>query len=323
MSWQALNWAAKQKCGSPITKSVLLVLANYSSEDGYCYPSQSTLCEITELSERAVRTHLSGLEELGLIQREDRRRANGTRKSDGFWLMWNPENGPEKVIGKASENVPINRHVVPDVNRHVVPDADVAENFENSNLSNSLELKNGNHQPARSAGLEPLIREPSENLNLVEDRKNPDLRLTQKVEKKKPPDFTAEDYDLALKMAAAIAARYPAGSPPKPPNCHSWSRIIRLLRERDGRSLTQIRSLFEWAMADSFWSRNVLCPATLRKQWDRLVLQRETSQRGLPNARASPSERKPKCCLCQREGYYRHEYDWYCRNHEREWSEAS
>jgi len=61
----------------------------------------------------------------------------------------------------------------------------------------------------------------------------------------------------------------------KEPNLKKWGNDIRLMRERDGREVSEIRSLFDWANNDSFWQSNILCPATLRKQWDKLILKRK------------------------------------------------
>ena len=60
----------------------------------------------------------------------------------------------------------------------------------------------------------------------------------------------------------------------KAPNWAQWANDIRLMREQDGRTHHDICSLFKWANLDPFWSANVLCPKTLRKQWDKLTAKR-------------------------------------------------
>ena len=88
MSVQALTWAFKQEITPAGLKFILVALANYASDDGYCYPSQKKLGELTGQSERAVRGHLATLERRGFIAREERRKEDGTRNSDGFYLVW-------------------------------------------------------------------------------------------------------------------------------------------------------------------------------------------------------------------------------------------
>ena len=58
----------------------------------------------------------------------------------------------------------------------------------------------------------------------------------------------------------------------KVPDFNKWANIIRLMRERDGRQDAEIRELFKAADDDEFWQKNIRCPATLRKQWDKLDL---------------------------------------------------
>ena len=60
----------------------------------------------------------------------------------------------------------------------------------------------------------------------------------------------------------------------KTPNWAQWANDIRLMRTQLGYTHHEICSLFKWANLDPFWSANVLCPKTLRKQWDKLTAKR-------------------------------------------------
>ncbi|MCU8008477.1 replication protein [Shewanella sp. SM87] len=59
----------------------------------------------------------------------------------------------------------------------------------------------------------------------------------------------------------------------KQPNWPDWANQVRLMRVQDQRTHHEICKLFKFANSDSFWASNVLCPKTLRKQWDRLTVQ--------------------------------------------------
>lgn len=87
MSAQALTWAYAQTVKPATAKFVLVTLANASNGDGYCWPGQRRLMEWTGMSERALRDQISVLEAAGLIVRERRHRKNGSRTSDGYWLV--------------------------------------------------------------------------------------------------------------------------------------------------------------------------------------------------------------------------------------------
>lgn len=64
------------------------------------------------------------------------------------------------------------------------------------------------------------------------------------------------------------------------PNLDDWANTIRLIRERDNRTDDEIRELFQWANGHDFWQANILSPATLRKQWDKLTLQKARNGNG-------------------------------------------
>lgn len=72
MSVEAITWASKQTAGSPGAKLVLIALANYANDRHECWPSQNTLAQWTEQSDRTIRTHLATLESMGLISRQSR-----------------------------------------------------------------------------------------------------------------------------------------------------------------------------------------------------------------------------------------------------------
>jgi hypothetical protein len=84
--------------------------------------------------------------------------------------------------------------------------------------------------------------------------------------------YTDADLDLAQWMYERIVqlhARF------KKPHWPTWANDIRLMRDIDKRTRDEIKSVFAWANNDSFWCTNILSPAKLRKQFDRLVIQLE------------------------------------------------
>ncbi len=86
MSLDALSWAFNLELPNSGAKLTLLALANFSDENGEAYPSQKAISVKTCLSERAIRGHLVTLEQLGIISRIARKRANGSYTSDRFKL---------------------------------------------------------------------------------------------------------------------------------------------------------------------------------------------------------------------------------------------
>lgn len=82
---------------------------------------------------------------------------------------------------------------------------------------------------------------------------------------------SAED----LKTAQWISARVKQINPTcKAPDMTSWSNTVRLMRQIDNRSHQDICALYDWASKHHFWQTNILSPESLRKQWDKLTMQR-------------------------------------------------
>ena len=76
MSNIALSWAFKCHVGNASAKAVLVYLADRADDDGSAaYPKIETIVNVTELSERTVRSSLKLLQERGFIRRGDQRYA--------------------------------------------------------------------------------------------------------------------------------------------------------------------------------------------------------------------------------------------------------
>ena len=58
------------------------------------------------------------------------------------------------------------------------------------------------------------------------------------------------------------------------PNMDSWANEIRLMRENDGHSHSEIMDLFRFANSDNFWKSNILSPKKLREKWDVLTIKK-------------------------------------------------
>ena len=67
-------------------KLLLLALANFANEQMECFPSQKRLAEDTCMTDRTVRAAFRSLEDKGLVERSERRRADGYRASDRIVL---------------------------------------------------------------------------------------------------------------------------------------------------------------------------------------------------------------------------------------------
>ena len=84
-SYRALDWAWKQQL-PPTAKLVLINLAGRIDQAYSCYPSLTTICEDTGLSRSSVTRTLNLLEDNDLLMRASRQRANGSTRSNRYYL---------------------------------------------------------------------------------------------------------------------------------------------------------------------------------------------------------------------------------------------
>jgi len=79
--------AMKQEGLRPAAKIVLYWLSDHhNGETGLCCPSLSTLAKECEMNKATVARHLTQLEEMGLIIRQERHRSNGSQTSSEYGL---------------------------------------------------------------------------------------------------------------------------------------------------------------------------------------------------------------------------------------------
>ena len=246
MSVQAITWAYQTDISDPIKKFILVTLGNYADEYGVCWPSQTTIIAACPCSVRKLRECLKSLEADAWIQRIQRRRKNGSRRSDavllvGFLERKIPLLADEHPILALLDVVPddtlttINRHVVPGLNRHVVPGPPrhVVPD-----------------PPARGAALEPSL-EPSITTTGARDAREPWLDRCLEAVNSHAVDAAAlasnhellaiwkrEGYDLDADVIPLLVARTEVPRPVEQ-RITSWAYFRDALRSAKTKRLRQ------------------------------------------------------------------------------------
>lgn len=105
-------------------------------------------------------------------------------------------------------------------------------------------------------------------------------------------DFSDQDIQTARWMFGLIQGIHPSH---KPPSFEKWAVAIRLMRERDQRTDSEIRRLFAAANSNSFWQKNILSPDKLRNQWDKLVIALKLQTPKKPEEYPDLTRRKRSC----------------------------
>jgi len=71
-----------------------------------------------------------------------------------------------------------------------------------------------------------------------------------------------------------LAERISGNGAKRPTIGKQWRDAARLLIDRDGHSLAEIKTIIDWCQDDDFWRSNILSMPALRRQFDRLVMRR-------------------------------------------------
>ena len=102
MSLRVMTWAWSVQL-PPTPKLVLMALADEADDTGFCFPSQRRLAAKCSITDRTVRRMLVELETKGYVSLEHRRRADGSRTSNGYRLKC--ADPADKLSGGAATDV--------------------------------------------------------------------------------------------------------------------------------------------------------------------------------------------------------------------------
>lgn len=86
MSIKIMNLVFGNQEITGVTKLVMLGLADNASDEGYCFPSMSTIAFRSSISVRSARRYITELESLRYISRVNRVRENGSQTSNGYHI---------------------------------------------------------------------------------------------------------------------------------------------------------------------------------------------------------------------------------------------
>lgn len=111
-------------------------------------------------------------------------------------------------------------------------------------------------------------REQWQPININKNVKND--KNDKKEIKNNSPKFETCDLSLANELFELILKNNPNA---KKPNLNKWAQAMRFIREQDKKTVEQIRYLINWSQENNFWKANILSPNSLRKHFDRLIVQ--------------------------------------------------
>jgi hypothetical protein len=112
----------------------------------------------------------------------------------------------------------------------------------------------------------------------------------EKKEKPAPKKISEEDIETAKFILEKVKLVAPST---KTPNLDKWADSVRLMIQEDHHTHAEIKAMMTWANQDSFWSSNILSPATLREKWPRLEAKQNSpsAQPAKPTGSQIPANR--------------------------------
>lgn len=231
MAHEYTSWAYAQEIPGAGRKFVLVALADRANADGYSFPGQKGLASMTGQSERTIREHLEWLEAEGYVRREERRRKDGTRTSDAYYLPPMDSTGNIRRLSSSGESRRLTQETKPPVQDAQCTPASSGESRRLSEPRSTGRFRSGHrqispvddnehsapsstaqtpaYQPADFAGHESFNHQKEPSLTPLPPSVS-SKRAVEEGEVGEPPSPPFEDQPLDLPPdAAAVMARGP------------------------------------------------------------------------------------------------------------------
>ncbi|MEM7877438.1 hypothetical protein [Morganella morganii] len=246
----------------------LILKANHTDEEvntdigmmivrrGQMITGRPTLVSETFIPDNKVKSLLRTFESKGMINIESKGRKFSLIsivKYDDFQSQNCPTNVQRMSSANASENAPLSDVCPTDVQRLSINN----NNILNTNVFN--DRPRISKSSPRKAKPEAAVSSPKGDKWGTAD----DLKAAQWI------------FQLITKISPSA----------KTPNWPGWANDVRLMREQDSRTHSDICQMFQFANRDSFWKSNILSPAKLREKWTQLEAKRNTQGQGKPSGR--------------------------------------
>jgi DNA-binding transcriptional ArsR family regulator len=272
-------WDACAAAGMKLSSVAIMArLADFSSDEGVCWPSIATIARQIGAGESTVRTAIAKLEKEGWLTRKQRRQGN--RNASNVYQL-NVAKLQTAAFSHLSESDASN----PDASKADASESDPSKSDASESGKNSgSDPSESGGDPSVTSNHDPSDKKPSCPDASLSDDENTDEFLVRHPEAvvyspKKRQWGTAEDLKAAKWIHQKIIRLYEKAAEydgeiarPAEPNWTAWANDIRLMRQQDGRSHRQICEMYDRVNHDPFWCKNILSPSKLREKWDDLVL---------------------------------------------------
>lgn len=200
------------------------------------------IVKIVKESRDAVMTAFNELEKFGYMKRSRLRNSDGTLGETEYIFFENPiQNKQELDCEPKSEKPTLEKPILgkPTLENPIQ---------QNTNKTKYLNKKN--------------IRQQSKDCDTSPDDRN-----------KKEFGSDSEPYKLACKLIDNVLEIRPKARVPKEPkDIQKWAEVFDKMIRIDKIDVEEIYQVLNYVLRNDFWSKNILSPASLRKNFDRLAI---------------------------------------------------
>jgi hypothetical protein len=295
----ALVW--KSDVGPANKRLVLLALADNANDAGFCHPGLAYLHGKTGVGRSTIIRIMNELETDGIVQRRDRRRSNGSRRSNAYRIDRQALASRSRTVSAAEENDLAALFEEPQV-ADIVPARDYGSDDVGVGPSDQPADQGEDEEPqvehmvperdsvdeertARSEGVPPRSdawsrsgttpvpeRDPlNRHKNRHSDRQtsSPAAPPSAEPAPDAPPEPLRHDVD---QLCTRLRDRMVGNGCKAPTITKAWRDAARLLLDKDERDLTKALNLLDWTQDDDFWRANIQSMPKFRAQYDQLRL---------------------------------------------------
>jgi len=164
----------------------------------------------------------------------------------------------------------------------------------------SMTFPSGQNDP--SSGSKWSVESVNMNQALPETSTKTSTDSKDKKKSSKRGKRVFNDSDIEMKLVNHFMSLILQDDPKfKKPNIQTWCDYIRLLIEKDERTPEEIKSVMEWANADSFWKSNILSTKKLRDKFSQLKIQMNQPARTGYGKNGGSNMQKPKWLDAEKE----------------------
>jgi hypothetical protein len=273
MSIRYMNMAWKMPLNSTET-IVLLALSDNSNEEGFCYPGYKSLMDRTKLSKSTLAKTLSILESAGFFSKQSHSEIGKGKGVNTYQLLFNES---------WFHTVGMRHELIESTRIELIEKIKELRAGKKRAISSHLEPRKVHTSNPISSHLEhessviTISKEPSDSVPTSSEA----VTTPKKAKAEKKPKEPKQSEIDALKIAEYLARKITDFNSTAKTNPSGWVKDIELAIRIDKRTPKELCEIITWIYTDNkdgkFWIKNIMSGESLRRQYDKMYMQKLSS----------------------------------------------